>query len=148
MNFVGILLAFSIVIALFGSYGAMKNTKNTKDFRAKGKDRFQSSRLRFVDRKQFADLYESEGHHVLFQLQDSQTGRENGDTLPQRVGITLRELEKCIPWVPGDSRIFICSPDGFSPSLLKQLKVLRTQRDLFLIDNLPNDLGAIRMVVS
>jgi hypothetical protein len=60
MNFVGILLALSIVIALFGSYGAMKNTKNTKDFRAKGKDRFQSPRLRFVDRKQFADLYESE----------------------------------------------------------------------------------------
>jgi hypothetical protein len=76
MNFVGILLAFSIVIALFGSYGATKNTKNTKDFRAKGKHRFQSPRLRFVDRKQFADLYESEAHHVLFQLQDSQTGGE------------------------------------------------------------------------
>lgn len=148
MNFVGILLAFSIVIALFGSYVATKNTKNTKDFRAKGKDRFQSPRLRFVDRKQFADLYESEAHHVLFQLQDSQTGRENGETLPPRVGITLQELEKCIPWVPGDSRIFICSPDGFSPSLLKQLKVLHTQRDLFLIDNLPNDLNSIRMVVS
>jgi hypothetical protein len=148
MNFVGILLALSILIALFGSYGATKNTKNTEDFRAKGKDRFQSPRLHFVDRKQFANLYESEPHHVLFRLQDSQTGRQNDETSPQRVGITLQELEKCIPWVPGDSRVFICSPDGFGPSLLKQLKALRTQRDLFLIDNLPNDLGSIRMVVS
>jgi hypothetical protein len=101
-----------------------------------------------VDRKQFAGLYESEPHHVLFRLQDSKAVKESGEASPQLMGITLRELEKCIPWVPGDSRVFICSPEGFSPSLLKQLEALRTQRDLFLIDNLPNDLGSIRMVVS
>jgi hypothetical protein len=148
MNFVGILLAFSIVVALFGSYGAMKNAKNIKDFKTQGRRRSISPRIHFVDRKQFADFYESEPHHVLFRLQDSKTFKENGDASPQRMSITLRELEKCIPWVPGDSRVFICSTEGFNPPLLKQLGALRTQRDLFLIDNLPNDLGSIGMVVS
>ena len=148
MNFLGILLALSIVTALFSSYCATKKTDNTKDLQVKGRKRFRTPRLHFVDAKQFADLYESEPHHVMFRLQDAQPVKEKGETSPQRIGITLRELEKCIPWVPGDSRVFICSPEGFSPYLLKQLETIRTQRDLFLIDNLPNDLGSIRMVVS
>ena len=148
MNFLGILLALSIMTAVFSSYCAAKKTDNTIDLQVKGRKRFRTPRLHFVDSKQFADLYEAEPHHVLFRLQESQAVKENGEARPQRVGITLRELEKCIPWVPGDSRVFICSPDGFSPSLLKQLETIRTQRDLFRIDNPPNDLGSIRMVVS
>src|SRR5882724_276306 len=102
MSFLGILLAISIMTALFSSYCATKRTDNIKDLQVKGGKRFRTPRVHFVDRKQFADLYESEPHHVLFRLQDSQTGSENDETSPQRVGITLRELEKCIPWVPGD----------------------------------------------
>jgi hypothetical protein len=148
MNFLGILLAVSIMTALFSSYCATKKTENTKDLQVNGNKHFQRPRLHLVDHKHFADIYEAEPHHVLFRLQDSQTRRESGETSPQRVGITLRELEKCIPWVPGDIKIFICSPDGFGASLLKQLEALRTQRDLFLIHNLPNDLGSIKMVVT
>lgn len=148
MNFFGILLAFSIITALFSSYCATKNADNTKGLQTKGRDRSQRPRLHFVDQEQFADLLESELHHVLFRLQSSQLVTGHGEASPQRVGITLGELEKCIPWVPGDSRVFICSPDGFGPSLLKQLEALHTQRDIFLVDNLPNDLGSIRMVVS
>jgi hypothetical protein len=148
MNFLGILLALSISTALFSSYCATKDTAKTKNLPTKGKDRSHSPHLHFVNRKLLADLYESEPHHVLFRLQGSQAFKENGETSLQQVGITLRELEKCIPWVPGDSRIFICSPDGFGPSLLKHLRALHTQRDLFLIENLPNDLGSTGMVVS
>jgi hypothetical protein len=101
-----------------------------------GRDRSKTPHLYFVDGKQFADLRESDSHQVLFRLQDSQAVKEKGDTSPQRVGITLRELEKCIPWVPGDSKIYICSPDGFGPSLLKQVGALHTDRDLFLIEGL------------
>ena len=148
MNFIGILLALSIVIALFGSYGAAKNAKNAKGFGTQGSRRSISPRLHFVERKQFADLYESEPHHLLFRLQGFQGSRKNREGSPQRLGITLGELEKCIPWVPGDSRVFICSPDGFGPGLLKQLEALHTQRDLFLVENLPDDLSSIRMAVS
>jgi len=148
MNFLGILLALSIVTALFGSYCATRNVNNTKDSKVGGRDRSKTPHLHFVDRKQFADLYESESHRVLFQLQDSQAVKEKGDRSPQRVGITLRELERCIPWVPGDSKVFICSPDGFGPSLLKQLSALHTDRDLFLVEGLTHDLSSIRMVAS
>jgi hypothetical protein len=136
MNFLGILLALSIVTALFGSYCATRNATNTKDTKVDGRDRSKTPHLYFVDGKQFADLRESDSHQVLFRLQDSQAVKEKGDTSPQRVGITLRELEKCIPWVPGDSKIYICSPDGFGPSLLKQVGALHTDRDLFLIEGL------------
>jgi hypothetical protein len=145
MNFIGILLALSLVIALVGSYGATKNAKNTTDFKRPGK-RSVSPRLHFVEQKQFANLYESD--HVLFQLQRSQAVKKEDEVSSQRVGITLRELEKCIPWVPGDTRVFICSPDGFGPSLLKKLNALDTQRDLFLVESLPRDLSPISMVVS
>jgi len=148
MNFFGILLALSIVTALFGSYCATRNADNTKDLKMDGRDRSKTPHLHFVDRKQFADLYESGSHHVLFQLQGSQAVKEKGEPSPQRLGITLRELEKCIPWVPGDSKVFISSPDGFGPALLKQLFALHTQRDLFLVEGLPHDLSSIRMVVS
>jgi hypothetical protein len=137
MNFLELLLALSIMTAIFGFYCATKKIDNTKDLQAKGRKRFRPPRLHFVNPTQFADLYESERHHVLFRFQDPQTVNEDGETSPQRIGITLRELEKCIPWVPGDSGVFICSSERFSPSLLRQLEAIRTQRDLFLIDNLP-----------
>jgi hypothetical protein len=148
MNFLGILLALAIVTTLFGSYCATRSATNTKDTKVDGRDRSKTPYLHFVDGKQFADLYESDSHRVLFRLQDSQAVKEKGDTSPQRVGITLRELEKCIPWVPGDSNIYICGPDGFGPSLLKQVGALHTDRDLFLIEGLPHDLSSIRMVAS
>jgi hypothetical protein len=136
MNFIGILLALSIIIALFGCYGATKNAKSAKEFKTQIRRPFTRPHLHFVERKQFADLYESEPHHLLFRLESFRGSRKNREGTPPRVGISLRELEKCIPWIPGDSRVFICSPDGFGPALLKQLEGLHTQRDLFLVDNL------------
>ena len=148
MNFLGILLALSIVTAIFGSYCATRDADNTEDFKMDGRDRSKTPHLHFMDRKQFADLYESKSHQVLFRLQDSQAVKEKSKTSPQRAGITLRELEKCIAWVPGDSKVFISSPDGFGPSLLKQLGALNTERDLFLIEDLPQDRSPTSMVVS
>jgi len=147
MNFLGILLALSIVTAIFGSYCATRNTNNTRGFKIDGTDRPKTPHLHFVNRKQFADLYKSQSHQVLFQLQDSQATKEKGKISPQRLGITLQELEKCIPWIPGDSKVFICGPNGFAPSMLKQLGALNTDRDLFLIEDLPHDLSPSSMVV-
>jgi hypothetical protein len=62
MNFLGILLALSIVTALFGSYCATRDATNTKDIKVDGRDRSKTPHLHFVDRKQFADLYESDSH--------------------------------------------------------------------------------------
>jgi len=146
MNFLGILVAVSIVTAIFGSYCATRNANDTKGFEMDARDRSKAPRLHFVERRQFADLYES--NQVLFRLQDSQAIKEKGETSPQRLGITLQELDKCIPWIPADSKIFICGPDGFGPSLLKQLGALNTERDLFLIEDLPHDLSPTSMVVS
>ena len=146
INFMGILLALAILTALCGSYCATKSASNAKDSRAEGRDRSVSPYLHFVERKQLAELYKSEPNHVMFRLQGPQLAKERGEQSPQHLGITLQELEKCIPWVPGNSTVFICSPDGFSPSLLNQLRGLHTQRELFLVESLPNDLRSIRMM--
>jgi hypothetical protein len=148
MNFMGILLAVSIVTALFGFYCATKNASNAKNSKAEGRGRSVGPHRHFVDQKHLSELYESEPHYVSFRLQGSQTIEERSERPPQHLGITLQELEMCIPWIPGDCRVFISSPDGFRPSLLKQLKALHTKRDLFLIESLPQDLSSIRMVVS
>jgi hypothetical protein len=103
----------------------------------------ESPRLHFVTRREFASLAKSTHDQVLFQLESSQLIQKHAKSSLQGVGITVEELEKCIAWIPGDSSIFVSSPDGFSPSLLRKLKRLRTRRELFLIRELSDNLGAI-----
>lgn len=145
MSFMGILLALAIVTALCGSYRATSAT-NAKDSKLTTKDRSESPHLHFVDRKQLAQLYKSEPNHVTFRLQEPQAVKERDEQSPQHLGITFQDLEKCIPWIPGNSTVVICNPDGFSPSVLKQLRGLHTRRELFLLESLPNDLGSTRVM--
>ena len=140
----GMLLALALVTALYGCYCASRNRRNGRSLRTDGMGRSMGPNLHFVDRRQLAEMYELESHHVLFQIQGSQ--KEAAELLPGHLGITRNELEKCIPWIPGASRVFLSSPGGFDPSVLKRLRALHSRRDIYLIERQSNDLALTGMM--
>jgi hypothetical protein len=142
MNFAEILIGISVCTAIFGTYCATRVVA-FPNWNSGGSE---SPRLHFVTRREFASLAKSTHDQVLFQLQSSQLKQKHAKSSLQGIGITVEELAKCIAWIPGDSSIFVSSTDGFSPSLLRKLKRLRTRRDLFLIRELPENLGSIEKV--
>ncbi len=142
MNFTEILIGISVCTAIFGSYCATRRAVFPNWISGSS----ESPRLHFVTRREFASLAKSTHDQVLFQLQSSQLIQKHAKSSLRGVGITVEELEKCIAWIPGDSSIFVSSPDGFSPSLLRKLKRLRTRRELFLIRELPENSGSIEKV--
>jgi len=142
MNFTEILIAISVCTAILGTYCATRRVA----FPNWNSGKSESPRLHFVTRREFASLANSTHDQVLFQLQSSQLIQKHAKSSLQGVGITVEELEKCIAWIPGGSSIFVSSTDGFSPSLLRKLKRLQTGRELFLIRELPENLGSIEKV--
>ena len=142
MNFTEILMGISVCTAIFGTYCATRRVA----FSNWNRGRSESPRLHFVTRREFSSLSKSTHDQVHFQLQSSQSTRKLSNSSHWTIGISVEELEKCIAWIPGDSSIFVSSPDGFSPSLLRKLKRLRTRRELFLITELPENLGSIEKV--
>jgi hypothetical protein len=133
MNFTGILVALSIITAIFGSYCATRNAGNLRSFKTWEENRTDNPHLHFITRRQLSELGNLKSHQVLFQLQGSQQTNDLTENLPKSLGITVEELGKCIPWIPDDNRIILSSIDGFSASLLGELRKLPTKRELFLI---------------
>jgi len=102
-----------------------------------------SPNVHIIDDSQLAHIIAAEPHHLLFRLQSSgANGREDGPIHP-RLGITLQELEKCLPWIPGETKVVIEIPgetkvviesgEGFDPALLEKLRTFHVKRDLFLV---------------
>ena len=139
MNFTEILIGISVCTAIFGTYCATRRVA----FPNWNGGSSESPRLHFVTRREFSSLSKSTHDQVHFQLESSQSIRNHSNSSHWTIGISVEELEKCIAWIPGDSSIFVSSPDGFSPSLLRKLKRLRTRRELFLIRELSDNLGSI-----
>jgi hypothetical protein len=134
MGFIGILAALALLTAIFGTYRATKNAGSTSDSRSWDRSRRNTPRLHFVRQEQTIGPHGGNPHHIVFELQDSQSSGEEVKNSPKMHGISMNELEKCIPWVPLDNTIFIGCSGGFSPSAINHLKNLDTTRDLYLID--------------
>lgn len=142
MNFTEILIAISVCTAIFGTYCATRRVA----FPDWNRGSSESPRLHFVTRREFSSLSTSTHDQVHFQLQSSQSTRNHSNGSHWTIGISVEELQKCIAWIPGDSSIFVSSPDGFSPALLRKLKRLRTKRELFLIREPFDNLGSLEEV--
>ena len=140
MNFTEILIGISVCTAIFGTYCATRRVA----FPNWNSGSSESPRLHFVTRREFASIAKSTHDQVHFHLQSSQSKRNYSNSSHWTIGITVEEFEKCIAWIPCDSSIFVSSADGFSPSLLRKLKKLPTRREIFLIRELPNTLGATK----
>jgi hypothetical protein len=140
----GILAALSVLTVIFGTYCATRNSDLLNDFKTSAINRPDSPRLHFITRRELLELEELESHHVLFRLQSSQPIKEHARNSPGSLGITVEELGRCIPWIPYNSKIFIYVPEGFRRSLLNDIGKLRTKRDLFLIRELPDNVGSTK----
>jgi hypothetical protein len=139
MCFTETLVGISICTAVFGAYCATKRVSFSNSVRVWNRGSSESPRLHFVTRRDFASLAKSTHDQVVFHLQSSQSIRDHANSSHLGLGITFEELEKCIVWIPYDSSIFVSSADGFSLSLLRKLKKLRTKREIFLIRELADN---------
>jgi hypothetical protein len=134
MNFAGVLIAFSIFAAVFSCYCAARKVDHRVNLKGKRQIQTEHPHLYFVDPKQVDQLGQSQMHPVLFRIQGPDTDPWPKDTSPKHLGITVEEFEKCLPWIPYGNRILISNTGGFSPRLMKRLKRLHTNRDLFLVN--------------
>jgi len=133
MNVAGVLIALSIFTAVFSCYCATRNENETQNSESNWRKQSEHPHLHFVDQKQLDELSQSKQHPILFRLQGFNADICRGDTSPKHMGITFEEFEKCLPWIPYGDRILISSSAGFDQLLLRRLRHLRTQRDLFLV---------------
>ena len=133
MSYTGVLLALSIIAVLYGSCRLGSGRIGVHLSHAWGERNLTGPTLRFIDETHVAMLIAREHHHVLFHLQSSQRDKGECGSNSHPLGITLDELEKCVPWVPGETDIVISSEDGFGTPLLSRLRSLPSRRDLFLV---------------
>ncbi len=134
MNFIGILVALSIFTAVFGTYRAVTTASSSSDSQSWNRSRPRSPRLHFVSKEVNISSHASEPNHIVFHLQGIGPSDDRAKDSPKTLGLSLGELEKCIPWIPMDSAIFISSGEGFAPTMLNRIRSLETTRDLYLID--------------
>jgi hypothetical protein len=134
MNVIGILVALSIFTAIFGTYCAITTASSSSDSQSWKQSKPKSPRLHFVSKEVNISSHALEPNHIVFHLQGIELPNDQAKDSPKTLGLSLSELEKCIPWVPMDSAIFISSGEGFAPTVLNRIKSLETTRDLYLID--------------
>jgi hypothetical protein len=143
MNLMGILLALSIATAFCGHCATWK-VNNVRALKVDGTDRSVGPHVHFVDRTQLVELYESKP--ASYSLPNSEFSKGEGKyrTLAATFRHQLTRVGRCIPWIPGARQAFLCNPDGFGLCLLNKPGALHAQRNIFLIESLPNGLRAIR----
>jgi hypothetical protein len=127
MNLTSVFSTLAIFAVLYLAYRASKRRRGQDVPRDLAGGQSASPSLHMIDETQFASLIANEPHHVLFHVHPPDTGSIHS------MGITVQELEKCLPWVPGETKVVIVSKDGFAPSLLADLRGLHIRRDLFLV---------------
>jgi hypothetical protein len=121
--------------ALLGYYCAAKqNLKSTsaKDLVATST---RSPKFHLTPGNHLDAGYNPELNHLLFRL-DRSHKVVKAELRATDKGISIEELERCIPWIPQDTRVFICCPDRFQASLLKRLSSIETSRDLYLLSTM------------
>jgi hypothetical protein len=128
MSLTGILLTLVIVAMCYGIFRAMRIRRAEVPAQSLGQRVSEHPSLHLLDEAQFEKLLASEPHHVLFHLQPIDRPSD------ESMGISVQELEKCLPWVPGETKVVIVSKAGFGPLLLDRLSSLPIKRDLFLAE--------------
>lgn len=135
MNAIDVLGALSIFTVLFCTYHAARNTGCETDLQRLDRAKSRSPRLHFLSAGHGVGPYLLEPQHVLFHLQVNGATKRASRDAPKALGVSLVELERCLPWIPRGSKIFISSAEGFSPTVIDRIKRINTARDLYLIDS-------------
>jgi hypothetical protein len=129
MGFIEFLMALPAAIALYATYVIIiENGTNRSGSPGPLPVRRKQPSLHFLEHRQVVAFYDSHRPHVLFHLEAA-----SKEKFQASLGISLKELERSLPWVPSDSSIFVVSEAGFSPAVLERLSNLPTARELYLI---------------
>ena len=128
MSLTGILLLFAIAAMSYGAFCAIKARKDHDQAGGSGHRTSLHPKLHLLDETQYRALMAEKHGHVLFHLQP--TDRPSSES----IGISVQELEKCLPWVPGKTNVVILTKGGFGPTVLDRLREFHTKRDLFLVE--------------
>jgi hypothetical protein len=127
MGFIEALMALPAAIAIYATYLIITDGRTARTGLPAFRRKHPS--LHSLEHREVIAFYDSHRPHVLFHLE----GCGGNGELPASLGISVRELERSLPWVPSDSSIFVVSEDGFSPAVLARLSQLPTARELYLI---------------
>lgn len=133
MHVIGILIELSIFTAIFGTYRATTSASSSFDSQSWNRSKPRSSRLHFVSKEVNISSRASDPRHLLFHLQGVGPSVERMKDSPKTLGISLGELEKCIPWIPMDSAIFISSGEGFAPTMLNRIRASKQPETFTLL---------------
>jgi hypothetical protein len=158
MNFAEFMIALSICTAIFGCYCATRKRNLAIPAKAFAGSRHDLPNIHMLLPGELDAWRKSEPHHHFFRIQDFRAQdvglrempgdpmqeikiREAGirETGPWKdKGISIGELERCIPWIPRDEKIVVCCPEDTGNSLLQRLKEMHTNRVIYLVDSCPS----------
>ncbi|HEY0308493.1 MAG TPA: hypothetical protein VGB94_10060 [Acidobacteriaceae bacterium] len=144
MSFMGYILVVAGICAFYGLYVAQKNKRNYESsgtISAADIKRLpvHKSRVRRLNSIEFSKLAASDPHSVLFHITADDSQRNTIAGLRSPRGMTLAELEECLPWIPMDEKILLFPVGGPDTLLIGRLEQLNTNRDLLILDD-PNHL--------
>jgi hypothetical protein len=144
MNFMGYILAIVGICALYGIYVAQKNKRDYEDSGTISGDDIRQlvphkSRVRRLNSREFSKLARFDPHSVLFHIaaEDLQRNAKTGLRGPR--GMTIAELEECLPWIPMEEKILLFPVGGPDTLLITRLERLNTNREILILDD-PNHL--------
>jgi hypothetical protein len=140
MDVGSILVTIGLITAIFGCYCATRRVFTPKGVNPWVDLPSRSPKLHLMPGNHLDAGYCEDANHILFRLERANSTSQHRVQAPH-VGISIEELEACIPWIPQDKKVFICCPDGFEAPLLKRLSRIETSRDLYLVQTMSIDVS-------
>ena len=135
MNFAEVMIAVSICTAIFGCYCATRKRSQQDSSPASVPRPNESSKIRRLMPGELDAWRKLEPHHRLFRVRDTQGDLQQSTAPWKDKGISVEELERCIPWIPRDEKIVVCCAGGSGESTLTRLGRMRVDRDIYLVES-------------
>lgn len=96
-------------------------------------------RIRWIGAAEFAHLIVSDPELVIFRLIEDPLLDEGNGEPPSAVAVTLEQMAKAIPWIPGRSRIVIYRVEGIDTAFAAEVaSILRGRDAMFFPGNSPS----------
>jgi protein-tyrosine phosphatase len=135
MNFADVMIVVSICTAIFGCYCATRKRSRHDPSKSPVPQPSEVSKIRRLMPGELEAWCKLEPHHRLIRVRDAQ-GDVRQNTAPWKdKGISVEELERCIPWIPRDEKIVVCCAGGSGESTFTRLDRLRVDRDIYLVES-------------
>jgi hypothetical protein len=138
MSLILVLMLIVVALAFVGGLGASRGVflgsrSKRRDRSDRGSIFHQQNKVPHIHLVKSIELEEKNEHLLILRLQENCANAGIVERHTSAPGISLDELRECIPWIPYDSKICLCCSAGFSSALIKRLKAMDINRDLYLV---------------